>query len=137
MIESLKALFRKQVEPSKVTVNGVSYSGRNVTIDGDKVIVDGKVVEVPEGRKIEVTIEGDLERLHLTNGVVYAKGMIGDIAMQNGTVNAEADIKGEVSMGNGKITCHDVYADVNLDMGSIKASTIHGNASTKMGNISR
>jgi hypothetical protein len=137
MIESIKSLFRKNSGASSIIINGVSYSGESVTINNDKIIIDGKPVDMPDGKKIEVTVQGDLRSLQLTNGIVNAQGLIGDIGMQNGTVNAAADIKGGISLGNGKVICNDVYADVNVDMGSIKASTIHGSASTKMGNISR
>lgn len=127
----------RKAPANSISVNGKSFSGRNVTIINGKVIVDGKTVDMPDAKEIIVNIEGDLGSLQLDAGTVNVTGHAGDVHVGQGTAKVEMDVKGEVRVDQGKLECNDIFADVRVDMGNIKASTIHGNATTKMGNITK
>lgn len=139
MIDSIKNLLEKikKAPSSIVNVNGHSVVGRNVTIINGKVIVDGKPVDIPEAKEIHVTVEGDLGSLKLDAGQVTVHGSAGEIQVDSGSVSVGMDVKGEIEVSQGKVTCQDVYSDVTVDIGSVKAATIHGSVHTKTGTISR
>lgn len=139
MLDSILNMIDKirKAPASKITVNGHSIVGRNVNIVNGKVIVDGKEIDFPQAKEINVTIEGDLGTLLIDSGNVTIQGSVGEVDMNMGPVNIAGDAKGSISVDQGNVTCNDVYGDVSTEMGSIKASTIHGNATTQMGNITK
>lgn len=97
-----------------IIINGKSYTGSNLTIRGDQVIIDGKpqgeavsgVVEVriTEGSPVSVQSDMDVRCLDVA-GPVQA-GM----SVTCGTVG------GSVRSGM-NVTCGDVSGDVNAGMG--------------------
>ena len=103
-----------------ITINGVSFSGRNVRIDNDKIIVDGKVQSSSLVGPITVTVNGNCGDVQ--NGS-------GDIIV-NGTAQ-------QVSTGSGKITCGDVHGNAQSGSGNINCQNVSGNVKTGSGNISR
>lgn len=101
-----------------VTVNGKSYKGSNVTINGDKVIIDGVEQDSVESKIINVSIDGN----------------VGSINSDSGRVDC-LDV-GSVETQTGNVTCRDITGDVETQTGNVKASTIHGSVETMTGNIS-
>ena len=101
----------------KCTIDGKSFSGNNVQISGNKVIVDGVSQDGELVGDITVTVEGDVEVLESTNG------------------NVRCNNVGSVKTTNGKVTCDDIAGDVKTTNGDVVAKTILGKVSTVNGDI--
>ncbi len=108
---------------NSVVINGQRFSGSNISINGDKVIIDGKEVEgIVTEPKITVVVEGNVESIETTSGDVHVNGDVlkyvnttsGDIEVDGGvggsveTVSGDVDVKGGV---NGNIRT--VSGDIN------------------------
>lgn len=97
-----------------IIINGKSYEGRNLTIRGDQVILDGK----PQGKAVsgvvEVRItEGSPVRVQ-SDAEVRCGDVLGDV--QTGMSVTCGRVGGNVRSGM-NITCEDVYGSVNAGMG--------------------
>ena len=95
---------------SNITINGVSYSGNNITMRGGKVIIDGVVQDQTVAGVVEVRVSG---------GTLASLDCDGSV-----TCN---DVKGNVNAG-GSVKSATIYGNANAG-GSIKCKDIGGNAS--------
>lgn len=102
---------------ARVVVGGKEFSGNNIRIDGNKVIVDGVAQDGELVGDINVTVHGDVETLENTNG------------------NVKANNVGSVKTTNGKVTCDDVSGDVKTTNGDVTARKILGKVTTVNGDI--
>jgi len=52
---------------NRVTVNGTTIvtSGRSISVVGNKVIIDGKEIDLPDAKQINVSVEGPVEKLEV------------------------------------------------------------------------
>lgn len=105
-----------------VVISGQRYTGRDISIVGGKVIIDG--VEHPNGiatdQPISVHIDGPVERVTTANGEVTVEGDAGYVETTNGNVKARR-VSGSVKTVNGNVS----------------ADTIGGGVKTVNGNITR
>lgn len=102
-----------------IVINGQSYSGNNVTIQGGVVTVDGvRQGESLKEKILNITINGRVDNLTTTSG--------------NVTVNGSCD---EIETVSGSISCGEVNGSVETVSGSVKAEVIHGNVRTVSGSI--
>lgn len=101
----------------KCVIDGKSFSGSNIQINGNKVTVDGVVQDGELVGDITVTVHGDVETLENTNG------------------NVKANNVGSVKTTNGKVTCDDVAGDVKTTNGDVTARKILGKVTTVNGDI--
>jgi len=110
---------------SRITINGktiVMRGGSNISIVNGKVIVDGKALEVDtsEYRTVNVSIEGD----------------VGSLQIDCGDIDITGNVTGDVSTGQGDISCGNVGRNVKTAMGSITCGSVGGDATTAMGRVS-
>lgn len=91
-----------KMKNGNVTIDGKSFSGKNIQINGNKVIVDGVVQDGELVGDITVTVHGDVDVLENTNGNVTCETVHGDVKTINGDVNCR-NILGKVSTVNGDI----------------------------------
>lgn len=104
-----------------IEINGVKFTGSNVSISGGKIIVDGKEVKGLEGeREIVVNVEGNLEKLRTDNGTVNVKGSTESIQTVNGNINVGGCVYGDVKTVNGNVDCKVVQGSVSSVNGNIK-----------------
>ena len=101
----------------KCVIDGKSFTGNNISINGNKVIVDGVTQDGELVGDITVTVHGDVEALENTNG------------------NVKANNVGSVKTTNGKVTCVDVAGDVKTTNGDVNAKSILGKVTTVNGDI--
>lgn len=102
----------------QTTINGRSYSGKNITIKNGEVYVDGvRQADLPDGER-EVIVSGDVVSVSSETGNITVHGGVGSVASTNGSVKC-GDVAGSVTSVNGNIT----------------AGTIAGNASSVNGNV--
>jgi cytoskeletal protein CcmA (bactofilin family) len=93
----------------RVTINGVSYEGSNITVNGNQVTVDGTKVESGQAGVMTVKVEGDLLNL-TTDKSVNVLGTIHGNLHAGGSVNCD-DVDGNVSAG-GSVNCDNVGGSV-------------------------
>lgn len=103
-----------------ITINGQNYVGNNVTVNGNKVIIDGKDV-TPETKEINITVNGDIEKID----VDYCK----EIRVATGNV-------GTIRTTSGNVFCNNVYENIMTTSGDIKCNVITGDVETLSGDVS-
>lgn len=91
----------------KITLNGKTYSGSNIQIDGNKVVIDGANVDDTIGASI--TISGDIAKVVSKQSMMVDGDITGDIKA-SGSVNCH-DINGSVTAG-GSVNCMDIEGNV-------------------------
>jgi len=102
---------------SSVTINGKTYVGRNITINGNKVSVDGNVVE--EAVNININVTGNVEKIN-TTGDIEVHGNVGSAETGAGDIAIEGNVSGDVETGAGDIEVIGVvFGDVETGAGSI------------------
>lgn len=88
---------------STVTINGVTYTGSNVSIVNGKVVVDGNNQEQALIGPISVVVNGDVAEVETMSGDVTIHGNVsGDVTTMSGNVVAKA-IAGSVETMSGNI----------------------------------
>lgn len=113
------------VSNGSVTINGVSYTGNNITINGSgEVIVDGVSQTTIESKNISVYVNSEC---------------CGDITTSSGDVNIETGcVVVDIKTVSGDITCHsNVDGNVNTVSGDVTTfGNIHGRVQTASGDVS-
>ena len=105
---------------SNININGRSYQGRNVTVNNNRVIIDGKEVGGEESPIIMITVDGDLDSLEMGScDQLEVKGNCGTVKTQSGNVKCAGNITGNVKTMSGNVSC-------NGNIGG-KVSTMSGN----------
>ena len=106
----MKNLFKSLFKTTgNVCINGVTYSGSSITINGDhvggSVIVDGVNVQSGITGNIEVTVNGGCEEVSTMSGDIKVYGdILGNVKTMSGDVKARK-ISGKVNTMSGDITC--------------------------------
>ena len=100
-----------------VDIDGRTFTGSNISIDNDRVIIDGVEQEGQFAGTVSITVNGD----------------VGSISTGFGDIKAQS--VGKVSTGSGDVECGDVSGSVTTGSGDIKCGRISGSASTMSGNI--
>ena len=102
-----------EVQGSLSMINGKWYDGT-----GQEIYMNN-LAGLKEAKTINITIEGDVERLEVD-------------CCSSITVNGNVR---KVNTGSGSITCKDIDGDAHTGSGSIHAENISGDAKTGSGNI--
>ncbi len=119
-----------------ISINGKNLFGSNISINGNKIIIDGKDV-TPNEKVINIVVNGNIDNLgvdscdkiEIHGDVNKLKNMSGDIECGN--------IKESVSSGSGNIKCKGyIGGDVETGSGNVTCDgNIAGNVKTGSGNI--
>jgi hypothetical protein len=123
-----------------VIINGkVTHvsAGSNVSISGDKVVVDGKVISEfsQETPPINISIEGQVGILDVSVcQKIDVTGSVGTVKTQSGDVYC-GQVSGHVTTQSGDVEAADVQGNVSTQSGSVKCGTVKGNVNTMTGNI--
>lgn len=118
----------------EITINGQTYSGNNLTIINNRVIIDGKD-QTPDAKEITISVTGDVNDV----SVDYCKeinvvGNVGKLKTTSGDVYC-SDVTGGITTTSGDVECQDVTGDVSTTSGDISASLISGNVKTVSGDV--
>lgn len=103
-----------------VVIDGRVFSGKNIDIVNGKVIVDGEEQEGSLSGNIHIEVNGYVERIETERGEV--------------TVNGNS---GSISTMSGDVTCGDVAGNIKTISGDIRSAAIAGSVETMSGNISQ
>ena len=102
---------------SPVTINGRSFSGNNISIVGNKVIVNGVEQSGSLVGPITVEVHGDVDMLNVVSGNVTARNV------------------NRVKTGSGDVSCGDVNGDISTGSGDVKCGTVAGKIKTGSGGV--
>lgn len=104
---------------STVSINGRIFSGRSISIVGDKAVIDG----VEQGQSlvgpITVIVNGNAESVENSSGSVEVKGSAGRVKTMSGNVHC-GDVSGDVSTMSGDINCRTVAGKAKTMSGDIR-----------------
>lgn len=103
-----------------VTINGKTYSGGNISINGDgDVVVDGSVAsDKPLAGPITVSVTGHCESITTHGGDVVVYGNAGSVQTVSGDVDCH-DVGGNIQTVSGDINCEDVAGSVKTVSGNV------------------
>ena len=96
--------------------------GKNIRIINGKVYCDDDEVKdiITDDRVINITIEGDVERLEVEHcSTIKVTGSAKRIHTSYGDIEIGGDVDGDVHTNMGDITCGNVEGDCHTNMGSI------------------
>lgn len=115
-----------------ININGKSYTGNNITISNNKVMIDGVAInETPDKNGIlKVVIEGNLNSVTSDCAVEVHGNVEGNVK-----AGMNADILGNVGedvKAGMNVTCKDVQGNVDAKM-NVTCKKICGNADARMG----
>lgn len=117
-LEERTTTMKISTSNSTVTIDGRTFNGRNVTIQGDKVIVDGEEQTGSLIGPVTVVVNGNADSVETTSGTVRITGSAGRVKTMSGDVH-----------------CGDVQGDVGTMSGDVTCAAIAGNAKTMSGDI--
>lgn len=105
---------------STIIINGVTYTGNNIQIVNNNVIIDGEsnIISAPV---INIEITGDLGSLkcHNAERIQITGSVLKDVNTHNGNVSVQGSVVGNVQTHNG----------------TVNSGTIQGSVTTRNGNI--
>lgn len=119
-----------------IVINKNKYSGNNISIRNNRVIVDGNDV-TPETKEIIINVEGNLENLDVEYAnKITITGDVGEVRTSSGDIEVSGVIKGNISTSSGDVECDgDVGGHINTSSGDVKCGNVNGNVKTMSGNI--
>lgn len=102
----------------RINIDGRDFVGHNVTIKGDRVIVDGVEQDGSLVGPVSVTVHGDVEALDGGFAEVTVTGSCGSVKTMSGDVRC-GDVTGDVGTMSGDVTCGKVAGNVKTMSGDI------------------
>ncbi|KIG02775.1 hypothetical protein [Caballeronia concitans] len=105
---------------ASVTINGRTVTGKNISIRGKQVTVDGEVVSGDSSPSVTIEIYGDVEKIDVDAcGKLTVHGQAGVVSTVSGNVYC-GDVGGSVHTVSGNVACRDVGGNVSTTSGSIR-----------------
>ena len=121
-----------------ITINGKSYSGTNVQINGNSIIIDGIVQGEDSSKIINISIEGNVDAVSTTSGKIYVAGNAQRITATSGDININNNVSGDVMTTSGDVTiAGSVSGNIKTTSGDVDCGNIGGSVSTVSGDIIR
>jgi hypothetical protein len=109
-----------------VKVNGQTFEGDNISISGNKVYIDGKLVNEGDSSDksgIKIIVQsGTFNKIQSDESLNISGKVIGNIKAL-GSVNCD-DVQGHIT-SRGSVNCDDVYGDISAK-GSVNCDDVHG-----------
>jgi len=102
----------------RVVIDGKEFTGNNIQIRNNKVIVDGKTQDGELVGDVNVTVHGDVELL------------------ENGAGDVTAHNVHELSTGSGDVKCGDVSGSIKTGSGDVVCGKVSGSIRTGSGDVS-
>lgn len=105
---------------SIITINGSTYSGSSITVNGNQVIIDGKNV-TPDSKVINISVNGNIEELKVDVCTkVEVEGSVKNITTKSGDVEVTGDVYGSIQTMSGDVDCGNIQGSVSTMSGDIK-----------------
>lgn len=120
---------------SQIVINGRTYVGQSVSINNNKIVIDGKVTVNEESKEINIYIEGNVDSLNVdTCTKVMVNGFVNSLSTMSGDVEC-GNVNQSVKTQSGDVECGNVGGDISTQSGDIKAKNINGSVKTMTGDI--
>lgn len=103
----------------RIVIDGREFRGKNLSIVGNKVIVDGVEQDGELVGDVKIDIHGDVDRIDAGIGSVTVSGNCGTISTMSGNVEC-GNVSGMVKTMSGDVTCGDVSGGVSTMSGNIR-----------------
>lgn len=105
-----------------IIIGNQSFSGNNLTISNNRVIVDGVDItaNLPEQKTFNIEVTGNLEILKADIcQKIHIKGTVGHVQTQSGDVEC-GDVKGSITTMSGDVDCGTVEGSIQTMSGNVK-----------------
>ena len=104
---------------STITINGVTYEGNNISVKKNRVIIDGKELDVDE-KNINITVIGNIKSINADAVETISIGGDADtVKTMSGDVRIEGNVTGDVKTMSGDVRCGNIGGKVNTMSGDI------------------
>jgi hypothetical protein len=107
---------------SVITINGKTYTGDSIYIKNGNITISGNVVVVDE-KIINIQIDGNIAKLQVDaceKCVIH--GDAGMVSTTSGDVEIRGNVTGNVKTMSGDVKCGHIKGDVSTMSGDIKNS---------------
>lgn len=122
---------------SKITINGKTFVGNNISIKNSKIMIDGVEVVSPSEKEINIEIHGNVEQINVdVCEEIKVNGDVKILKTTSGDVDATGNV-GTITTTSGDVKCGDVEGSVTTISGDVTCKTLYGGASTVSGDINR
>jgi hypothetical protein len=101
-----------------VSIDGRDFVGRNITIRGEKVVIDGVEQDGSLVGPVSIVLYGDAELIDGPASSVTVTGKCGHVKTMSGDVRC-GDVAGSVSTMSGDVTCGNIGGNVKTMSGDI------------------
>jgi len=118
-IDQGKQNMKVKTGGSSVTINGQTFSGRSISIVGDRIVIDGAEVGDSLVGPISVVVNGNADSVETTAGSVEVTGAVGWIKTMSGDVHC-SDVTGDVGTMSGDVICQKIAGNAKTMSGDIK-----------------
>jgi DUF4097 and DUF4098 domain-containing protein YvlB len=107
-----------------VTINGKSYSGKNVTINNGNILIDGKPVGNDASTPhVYITLQGNIDSLQVDScNSLRVEGDCGTIKSNAGDITISGNVSGDVKTMSGDVRCGNVSGSISSMSGDVKYS---------------
>lgn len=126
-------MFKKLLKMAKIWINDTEFSGSSIIVN-NKIIIDGVDV-TPEGKTINIKIEGDVDKLNVALGKVEITGNVKTVETVSADVSISGNVSGNIESTSGNINCQNITGDVETVSGDVTAAEINGDVETLSGDI--
>lgn len=117
-----------------ITINGNTYTGRNVSVINGRVTVDGKDM-TPDNKTITISVQGDINELHVDAcSFIKVKGNCKSVNSGSGDIACN-DVLGSIKTGSGDVSCKNVQGNVRTGSGDVECGNVAGNVTSMSGDI--
>lgn len=125
---------------ANININGKSFQGDNISVNGSRILIDGKSVYDGEEESklgpISINVEGEIDSLDVpVVEELNVYGNVNDLETMNGNVAVEGDIFGDVETFNGNVKARTIKGDVETFNGDVTMGNHVENVETVNGTI--
>jgi len=118
-----------------VTINGVTYTGKFLSINGSSITIDGVTITTGDSKTVNIEIQSNFEDLSIDHvNQIIINGNARDVHSMSGSISVKGHVN-DVETTSGSVTCGDVRGNVSAVSGSVRCGHIAGSVSTVTGSI--
>ncbi len=105
-----------------VSVNGRTYTGREIRVTDKGVFVDGvKADDTPVAPRLDIVVQGPVQTLETVSGDVTVQGDVsGSVTTMSGDVTVSGRVGGSVSTMSGDVRAGDIAGSASSMSGDIR-----------------
>lgn len=105
-----------------IVIGNQSFSGQNVTISNNRIIIDGVDItnNLPDQKTFNIKITGNLETLKVdVCQKIQINGTVGQVQTKSGDIDC-GDVKGSITTMSGDVDCGTVSGSIQTMSGDVK-----------------